>query len=71
MSNPRHVAPRSQISAVDLEPLRVAVVELDEHVARGNRTFSDFTQRLIRFTVGEPVPEGSGPAIAFRDGSAR
>ena len=57
--------PRSLVTASELELLRVAVIELDEPVIPGNRTFAEFAARLIGFRVADAPNEERGPRIDF------
>ena len=50
-------APRSAVSAADLEPLKAALVELEMPQPDPAATFLDLARRLVRFVAEPAEPE--------------
>jgi hypothetical protein len=63
MSQSRRIPPRSAVSAADLAPLTVAVIELDSFVDDPAPTFADLARRLVRFRVAHPEADVAGGVI--------
>jgi hypothetical protein len=60
---PDRFAPRSAVSAADLEPLSLAVVELDSFVDDPAPSFADLARRLARFRVSPSANDLDGGVI--------
>jgi hypothetical protein len=59
----RRFAPRSAVSAADLQPLEIARLDLDETGSDPAETFLELARRLVGFRVAQPEAEVTGSVI--------
>lgn len=64
--DPRRIAPRSAIAGADLEPLTVALVELEGPVSDPAPTFVELARRLAGFRTSLPEDEVTGGIAHLR-----
>ena len=67
----RRVAPRSAVSAADLEPLAIARLDFDDQPDEPVRTVLDLARRFVRVVASPPADEVATDTIHLGTGSPR
>jgi hypothetical protein len=64
-TEPRRIAPRSAVSGAHLEPLTVAVVELETGADDPAPSLAELARRLVRFRGAPPTENLEGGVIVL------